>query len=242
MLYKTIEVQSLPVPIKVYVEQRNNSRVALTQKNIIIRLPTHISNDEKNKAIKEHIAWAKEKIASKNVYKHQSKSLDFYQNRTFTIYDKVFTITHQFHAKKNQLSYLGDGKILIYLQLTNNENQSVKIIQKLLIRFAQKYFLQKIINKTLQFNQQYFQEDIRSVKLNYTISKWGSCSSKKDIMFSTKLLLLPIHIIDYVIIHELAHLKEMNHSDKFWILVAKAMPDYQTKDKWLSKHGSEFDF
>lgn len=68
-------------------------------------------------------------------------------------------------------------------------------------------------------------------------SRWGSCSSKGNLNFNCLLMLTPVEVIDYVVVHELCHRKEMNHSQKFWAEVAKIMPDYQEKRKWLKEHG-----
>lgn len=62
---------------------------------------------------------------------------------------------------------------------------------------------------------------------------WGSCSSKKNLNFSYKLLLLPPHLCDYIIVHELCHLKEMNHGRNFWKLVEETLPDYKQRIKEL---------
>ncbi len=67
-------------------------------------------------------------------------------------------------------------------------------------------------------------------------TRWGSCSSKRNINFSFRLILTPKEVIDYVIIHELSHLKEMNHSKSFWNEVKKIMPDYKKYEKWLKKN------
>ncbi len=64
-------------------------------------------------------------------------------------------------------------------------------------------------------------------------SRWGSCNSKKEVRLNWRLLQAPPHIINYVICHELAHLKEMNHSARFWAVVASICPDYKTAEKEL---------
>ncbi len=66
-------------------------------------------------------------------------------------------------------------------------------------------------------------------------SRWGSCSNKKNLSFSLRLSLVPIEIIEYVVAHEMSHLKEMNHSKKFWSLVEKIYPDYKNAKLWLKK-------
>ncbi|MEM3445727.1 MAG: SprT family zinc-dependent metalloprotease [Thermoplasmata archaeon] len=67
-------------------------------------------------------------------------------------------------------------------------------------------------------------------------TRFGSCSSKGYINLSWRLVLAPPEIIDYVIVHELAHLKEPNHSKKFWVVVEKFIPDYKARKKWLKEH------
>ena len=67
-------------------------------------------------------------------------------------------------------------------------------------------------------------------------TRWGSCSRKGNLNFNWKLMMVPEPVIDYVIIHELAHLKEMNHSKNFWKLVAEHCPKWRSRRKWLRGH------
>ncbi len=69
-------------------------------------------------------------------------------------------------------------------------------------------------------------------------TRWGSCSSKGTLSFNWKLMLAPPKVLDYVVVHELCHLKEMNHSPQFWKLVEELMPDYKEYRKWLKENGS----
>ena len=69
-------------------------------------------------------------------------------------------------------------------------------------------------------------------------TRWGSCSSKGNLNFNCLLALVPIEVLDYVVVHELCHRKELNHSDRFWNEVANILPDYKCRKKWLKDNGS----
>lgn len=73
----------------------------------------------------------------------------------------------------------------------------------------------------------YYQFDYARISVKDLKSRWGSCSSKKNLNFHYKLLFLPVELVDYIVAHELCHLKEMNHGEKFWRLVAETVPDYK---------------
>ncbi len=70
-------------------------------------------------------------------------------------------------------------------------------------------------------------------------TRWGSCSSKGNLNFNCLLMLTPEVVIDYVVVHELCHLKEMNHSKAFWSQVKDVLPHYREQKKWLKEHGNE---
>jgi len=73
-------------------------------------------------------------------------------------------------------------------------------------------------------------------------TRWGSCSRQGNLNFNWRLLLAPLDILDYVLIHELSHLKEQNHSPRFWAVVAVACPEFRARRHWLRQHGHELRF
>ena len=75
------------------------------------------------------------------------------------------------------------------------------------------------------------------VSIRDTRSRWGSCSRKGNLNFNYRLLGLPIHLADYVIVHELCHLAEFNHSPAFWSLVSRAIPDHKERRRELRRYG-----
>lgn len=96
----------------------------------------------------------------------------------------------------------------------NNQQWLVNVIEQSLRKRAQQILPNKVYGYATSFNL-----EVNSIKINLSKGRWGSCSSKKNINLSAYLLLLPERLINYVILHELAHLTEMNHSSKFWTLL-----------------------
>ena len=70
-------------------------------------------------------------------------------------------------------------------------------------------------------------------------TRWGSCSARGNLNFHWKLILMPPEVLDYVVVHELAHRREMNHSSRFWAEVERIMPDYKRRRKWLKENGGQ---
>ncbi|MEI6280835.1 MAG: M48 family metallopeptidase [bacterium] len=76
---------------------------------------------------------------------------------------------------------------------------------------------------------------VRRISIRNTKTRWGSCSQKGNLNFNYKILFLPALMTDYIIVHELCHLKEFNHSQNFWDLVAKIIPEHKVIRKELKK-------
>ena len=76
------------------------------------------------------------------------------------------------------------------------------------------------------------------ITIRHQRTRWGSCSTKGNLNFNCLLMLTPPEVIDYVIVHELCHRKEMNHSTRFWALVASVLPNYVEQKRWLREHGA----
>ena len=77
----------------------------------------------------------------------------------------------------------------------------------------------------------------QSIRVNNATTRWGSCGYKDTLNFTWRLIMAPARVVDYVVIHELMHLKQKNHSQKFWAEVACMMPDYRQEERWLKKNG-----
>jgi predicted metal-dependent hydrolase len=90
-----------------------------------------------------------------------------------------------------------------------------------------------LVASRLAFWNQYYGLQYERVSIKNHRTQWGSCSEKRNLNFNYKIVFLPKRLADYVIVHELAHVREMNHSDRFWKVVAEAIPDFERRERDL---------
>lgn len=103
---------------------------------------------------------------------------------------------------------------------------------------ASKNRAKKTIVERVKFWNEQYQFLFNKITIKDSSSRWGSCSKDKNLNFNYRLLFLPEELLDYVVVHELCHLKELNHSKKFWGLVAMAVPDYWERRRELGRYSS----
>ncbi|MBU1255714.1 M48 family metallopeptidase [Patescibacteria group bacterium] len=91
----------------------------------------------------------------------------------------------------------------------------------------------RFIYERIDYYNQFYNFKINRISVRNQRTRWGSCSGKGNLNFNYRILLLPQYLADYIIVHELCHLKEMNHSFKFWNLVVQVFPNYLEINKEL---------
>jgi predicted metal-dependent hydrolase len=111
--------------------------------------------------------------------------------------------------------------------------ERIEHISNLVRRLISSEALPGVTKRVAELNGRHFGVQVRRVMLRDQYSRWGSCSATGTISLNFRLLMAPPGVLDSVIIHELAHLKHMDHSPEFWALVRQAMPDYDAARSWL---------
>ncbi len=237
-----LEAGEQKVPAKIYREQRNGVRFAITKKGAILRMPLFIDASEQQRQVVLFKNWVNKQFQQKQPLRDMFAKKEYQSGETLAVGTRNYTILVNWTENKTHTARLEGRTIILSLTTSDDELHRQKAQTHLLSRTVAQDFLPEITRRVMELNHLYFQKTIRSVNLKYNLSNWGSCSTKGNINLSTRLLFAPQDVIDYVIIHELAHLVEMNHSHRFWALVENAMPDYQEKELWLKKNWQSCDF
>lgn len=126
------------------------------------------------------------------------------------------------------------------LKLSNGnfvlDSKSIYNAENLFIKFYKKMG-KPIIEKRVSFFKEIIKEKPKEVKIVELKTRWASCTPKGNLNFHWKCIMAPPSVLDYLIVHELIHLKHLNHSRKFWDDVSIIIPDYKSHEEWLRKNG-----
>lgn len=238
-----LDIDGQKIPLRIIEERRRNTRVALGSTHVILRIPKiPLIGSNVNK----HVEWAKNwliklKITKPHVFDKYLVDKKYVDGEVFVMGKHRFLLNINKTNRKSGSIQFKNGCLFIQLPDMDGYDEQ-KLIRSLLIKFAQNYFSPIIIDRVNYYNAKYFNKPIQQVRLKYNKSNWGSCSTNKALNFSVRLFFAPDDVIDYVVIHELAHLIEMNHSSQFWKIVSDIMPDYKEKEQILKLNSGIFDF
>lgn len=233
-----IEYKGQPIPVKVYVENRKNIRFSIASKYAIIRLQRGLTKSQTEEQFKKFKDWIIQNLDASEELRERFIGKVYEDGSTLKVFNRVYTIRF-IHKERKTIKAKIVNETIIQIEMDRSVDYPFlqKDLRQLISRVVGANCLSEIEKKVDYYNDRYFQETINSVHLKMNQSNWGSCSNNRNLNFSTRLLFAPDDVINYLIIHELAHLKEFNHSARFWKIVSDIMPDYEAKEQWLKENG-----
>jgi predicted metal-dependent hydrolase len=209
------------------LERRSRRTVGLkiNQSGLVVHAPSRISQSTLEQMLMSKLDWIIKKLHAQKL--NQVETMQWEDGAKLLLLGNQITLSVRPDTVSRAVDYQPG---LLEVALPNTGNQTV--IAKKVLQWYKKQALSDFSRRIA----------LLSAKLGVTTpplflssarSRWGSCNSKQEIRLNWRLLQAPPHIINYVVAHELAHLKEMNHSAKFWAIVERIYPDYKTAEKEL---------
>ena len=203
--------------------------IRVKDKRVTIKVPFFINNNLIQQLVNKKLSWIKKQLNIQSKFLPLEKKL-YINDEKFLYLGKYYKLKI-LKNKKYSVNIEGD-----FLQVNVKNELNILKVKKLLKEwFREKsfiYFKKETYNYAKINNLK-----INSVKIREYKARWGSCSNKGDISFNWRLIMAPPKIIEYVIIHELMHLKEHNHSPKYWNYVKSLYPNINEAKEWLMYNG-----
>jgi len=218
---KNIEINNITYNYVVLKKRGiKNIRLRINRDGILkISMPWYVPKREATKILFENEKWIEKNF----------DILNFNKNKYYYLGNEIKIVQKVVNDIDGNNSFLIDD--IFYIESTGETLiDETKIFNDWLKKQAEIYILPKVEEIANKFGFQYNLARIKDMR-----SRWGSCSSKKNLSFNLKLTYFKPEVIDYVIVHELCHLKEMNHSKNFWMLVESILPNYKMYRKELKK-------
>lgn len=194
---------------------------------VVIRIPYYLKKSDLNQILNSNKKYV-EKLTKKGELIKNNKKY-FRENEEFFYLGK----TYKLKIVENQTEELIFDNAFFLSK--NFINKSREIFRKW---YANETY--SIVMKKVDYYSKKFSLKYSKIKVSNSNVSWGSCNFNKVINFSWRLSMLPEEIIEYVVVHELVHLKELNHSKNFWKLVETMLPNYRTYRNWLKNNNHLF--
>lgn len=210
----------------VYSDRKTLSIIVERDRSILVRAPKHMAAEEIQQLLDEKKLWLYKKINHPQKYPPEPVKKEFVTGET--------------------ILYLGRN---YRLELTNDDSDVIQFSSCFYISRQKKSYVGKLFRswyierarEELIPRIRHFAKTLGVVYNRLLISdlkyRWASCTPKNNLNFNWRIIKAPMSVIDYLIVHELAHLLEPNHSPKFWNIIAVQIPDYEKPKQWLKEFG-----
>jgi hypothetical protein len=207
-------------------KRRTLSLIVERDGSLLVRAPLRAPEKFIREFVSEHEAWIRRKQAQVLAAYPPFQPREYVEGEEFWYLGKTYQLQIG-EATRPALALNGR------FQLSRNALPQAGTVFERWYRAQARRVLSERVERYAEMHGFKFQP----VKITSARTRWGSCSSRGTLNFSWRLVMAPMAVIDYVVVHELVHLRVKNHSKKFWAQVGTLMPDYKARIEWLKVNG-----
>lgn len=217
--------------VQYIVTRSKRKSVALYVRNNIVevRAPDFVSKKEIHHWVHSKADWIEQRLSQQQQRLSEQPIID--DGATFLFMGEQ----RQIHIRSGKNTVKEDNAdIIIESRQPDDEEKNQALLERWLKQEAQHYINERCLElaQRMQVNEQ-----ISAIKYRKTKTKWGHCTSRGVLQFNWLIIMAPVDVIDYLLIHELSHLTHMNHSSQFWQRVKAFCPEFKQHKNWLNTQG-----
>ena len=199
--------------------KRRTVGLKISATGLVIHAPKRISHTQLESLLLPKVDWIRKKLAAQQANKIEA--IQWQNGEHLLLLGNDISLEVKQDTRNKALTF--EAGVLTVAQTNTNDTAT---IQRKVVQWYQKHALADFARRLAILSAK-LGVPTPQLFLSNAKSRWGSCNSRKQVRLNWRLMLAPPHVINYVICHELAHLKEMNHSTKFWAVVGSIYPDYK---------------
>ncbi|HET8708275.1 MAG TPA: SprT family zinc-dependent metalloprotease, partial [Pseudomonadales bacterium] len=203
-----------------------------------IRAPLRCATADIQAFVIRQSDWIEKKLAG---MQQRAPELSFVSGEKLHFLGNELEISLTHHSKR--VCVLGDNALFLYAKVSDTEKERRDLVRRWLTRQAEKILAERF---RMVASRCHFVSELKPLKLRWMKRRWGSCSSRGEIMLNIDLIRYPLEMVDYVIAHELCHLVHFNHSPAFYRLLGEIFPDWAAQKRalqqWHQRYGHQLAF
>ena len=227
-------IDGFEFPVEVVrTDRKKSASIYLDGEGVKVRVPKGLSDSYVRDLIEKKSPWIKRKLREAELAV-PLRPKEFVSGETFSYLGRNYRLK----------VLLGDAQSLklkggyLEARISGSSKTREKEIRSLLLDWYQRHAQERLEEKTHRYAK-ILQVEPKSISIKNYKSRWGSCSTTEDISYNWRIVMAPHRIVDYVIVHELCHLLEHNHSAIYWRHVERIIPDFQECREWLKKNSEQ---
>jgi len=225
-------LKTFPFQIEIIYSSRRTVEISIKGlDHVLIRAPKRTPLYKINRVIEQKQQWIEKHLKTYNSKVMDIPRLQISQDSQWVFMGETYNldIIEDYSYRVPSIVFM-DKTIVIH----TNEKNSPKLKIALINEYKKR--LEKYLKERISFYGEGMKTYPKSLRIKSQKTLWGSCSSKGNLNFNWVIAFAPKDVIDYLVVHEMAHLIHMNHSKEFWYLVSQHMPDYKLKQSWLKEY------
>ncbi len=191
--------------------RRKTLGLQVKEGEVIVKAPLFASDETIEAFVCKYSDWIQKQLERQKATK-----------RRFVFGERFWYLGQSYELRESQEEFAFDGRYFLA------KEPSSELFARFYKERAKAYIPPLVERLAKEYGESY-----RKIAITSAHTRWGSCSSRKNLNFSYRLMMVPPEAIEYVVIHELSHLRHMNHSKAFWDLVYSRMPNYKAMEKVL---------
>ena len=229
---KKIKYQNKTIAYTVSKAKVKNIYISIQNGEVVVKAPWYVTQSQIQDLIESKRKWIMQKL---NEYQESPRKVkEYYDGERFQIMGANYYLNIYYKETTKAILNVENGKIVVVLPIEYSDRDNTEQIKKMVNKM---YYM--IAEKEVENSFEKMRKLVGLAPEEFRIKKiktaWGTCSSRKKITINQDIAMYSKKAIDYVVLHEICHLRYMNHSKNFWNMVAKYMPDYKDAEAELKK-------
>jgi predicted metal-dependent hydrolase len=214
----------------IFSKRKTLSIIVERDRSVIVRAPINTSKELIDKEINKRKLLLFKKVNHSQKYNIPQEKKEFVSGESLLYFGNYFKLEV---VNKDIKGVEFDNKFVIG---KSKQNDAKEILKAWYFKQAEEKLIPKVKHFANQLGVNHNKISIMDLKY-----RWGSCTPKDNINFNWRIIKAPVYVIDYIIVHELTHLLETNHTPDFWNIVSVQLPNYEKAKEWLKEHGNELE-